>query len=156
METVIVIFDSQTGFTAKIADVVAEGARSVGAKVEVFQIGSPFSITKLAKADVIILGSPVIYGDITRDMKLFLETIKDQITMHHLDFQGKKGGAFGSYAFSGSWVIQELSEEMETLGIRIVVPSLSVVDGLKRRQPIRLNDKIREDCQNFGQTIAQK
>jgi flavorubredoxin len=153
METVIVVFDSQSGYTAKIADVVADGARSVGANVEVLQIGSPFSITKLAKADAIILGSPVIY---TRNMKLFLITIENHIAKHHLDLEGKKGGAFGSYAFSGSWVIQELSEEMKTLGIRIVVPSLAIVDGLKRRQPIRLDDKIRENCQEFGRTIAQK
>jgi multimeric flavodoxin WrbA len=156
MVTIIVIVDSQTGFTAKMGEEVAEGSRSVGANVDVLNIGTPFSIKKLEETDAIILGSPVIYGDITRDMKTFLETIKGHIASHHLDLRGKNGAAFGSYAFSGGWVIQELSEEMKTFGIRIVIPSLAVVDGLKRRQPIRLDDKVRKKCQQFGRTVAQK
>jgi multimeric flavodoxin WrbA len=154
MVTVIVIFDSQTGFTAAMADGVVRGARSVGANVDVLKIGSPFSVQKLAEADAIILGSPVIYGDITRNLKMFIETIKDHIASHHLDLRGKKGAAFGSYAFSGNWVIQELSEELETLGIRIAVPPLVVVDGLERPQPIHLDDKSQKNAQEFGRTIA--
>ncbi|UCH37794.1 MAG: FprA family A-type flavoprotein [Candidatus Bathyarchaeota archaeon] len=154
MVTVIVIYESQTGFTAAMADGVVQGARSVGANVDLLKIGSPFGVKKLAEADAIILGSPVIYGDITPDLKIFIETIKDHIAVNHLDLQGKKGAAFGSYAFSGGWVIQELSEELETLGIRIVVPPLVVVDGLERQRPIRLDDKIQKNVQEFGRSVA--
>jgi flavodoxin len=116
---IIVIYDSQTGFTEKMAEVVAEGAGSVdGADVELIKIGTPFSISKLNSADAVILGSPVIYGSVTPMMKTFLESMKEQKELDKLNLSDKAGAAFGSFAFSGGWVIRGLSEEMEALGMK--------------------------------------
>ncbi|UCH01361.1 MAG: FprA family A-type flavoprotein [Candidatus Bathyarchaeota archaeon] len=156
MFKVVVVFDSYSGFTEKMADVVVEGARSVkNVEVDLLKWGTPFSIAMLNEADAIILGSPVIYGGISTEMKSFLNIIQELVVSRRLSLTGKIGSAFGSYTFSGDWVIRELSEKMEALGIRIVAPAVSVVDGMGRQQPIRLHETTRQKCFEFGRTIAE-
>lgn len=157
MFMVIVIYDSQTGFTEKMAEAVVEGARNVkDVEIELHKLGSPFSIIKLDAADAIILGSPVVYGSVTQRMKAFLESVKEYTASDKLELTGKIGGAFGSFAFSGSWVIRELSDDMEDLGMKIVAPAVSVVDGIGRRQPIRLKEKTFQSCLKLGRIVAEK
>ena len=58
---VLVVYDSLTGNTEKIAKAVAEGAASVdGVDVDVKKIGEPFPVTDLANADGVVFGSPCI------------------------------------------------------------------------------------------------
>ena len=75
---VLVIYDSKSGNTEKMAHAIAEGAASEGAEVIVKKIGEPFPLTKLVETDVVVLGSPVIYADlfindITQVLNLFLK-----------------------------------------------------------------------------------
>ena len=157
MFKVAVVYDSQTGFTEKMAEAVAEGAGNVKSmKVELLRIGTPFSISQLNAVEAIILGSPVVYGSVTLEMKSFLVLLKEHQVSARLKLAGKLGGAFGSYAFSGSWVIRELGDDMEALGIKIVAPVFSAVDGMGRRQPIRLNGKTFKGCLELGKVVAEK
>lgn len=152
MHKVVVIYDSQTGFTEKMAEAVAKGARGVeGVEVELLKLGTPFSTSRLTSVDAIAFGSPVVYGSVTKGMRLFLQSIKEQ---PRLDLSGKIGGAFGSYAFSGGWVINEFSEDMVTMGLRIVAPPVAAVDGIGRRQPLRLDKETFQRCTNLGRTLA--
>jgi len=154
---VLVIYDTQTGFTEKMAEFIAEGAKRVSdVEVELLKIGTPFSVSKLNSASAIILGSPVVYGNVTPMMKTFIRTLKSHKTFHKLNFSDKVGAAFGSFAFSGGWVLIELSEEMEALGIRIVTPPVSVVDGVARQQPLRLEKQTIQSCLALGRTVAEK
>ena len=156
MSKVVEIYDSQTGFTEKMAEAVAKGARKVKrVESELLKIGTPFSILHLNDVDAVILGSPVVYGSVTPDMKAFLASMKENQASGRLRLAGKLGGAFGSYAFSGSWVIRELGEEIESLGIKIVADETSVVDGIGRKQPIQLEEKTRKICFELGKTVAE-
>ena len=68
MAKVLVIYHSRTGNRAKMAEAVAEGAKSAGAEVSVRRIGN-VSLDELKNADGIIIGSPTYYGQMAAEIK---------------------------------------------------------------------------------------
>jgi len=92
MAEILVIFDSRTGNTEKMADAVADGARQVeGASVAVVNVDKA-KLDDLLAADAIILGSPTYYGNMSGRMKEFI----DKSNAFHGKLTGKVGGAFTS------------------------------------------------------------
>jgi multimeric flavodoxin WrbA len=137
-----------------MAKAVIEGAESVqGIETELLKIGTPFSISKLNTTDAVIFGSPIIYNNVTPEMDDFLESLREKIRLESIDLSGKKGGAFGSYAFSGGWVIRKLVREMEELGVAIVTPPITSIDGM--RKPVKIDKKTFEKCFNLGKIISK-
>jgi len=92
MAKILVVYDSKTGHTEKMAFAVAEGAKKVkGVEVQVKRV-SETSIKDLAEADGIILGSPTYYGLISARLK----TLIDRSVKVHGKLEGKVGAAFTS------------------------------------------------------------
>lgn len=92
MAKVLVIYDSRTGNTEKMADSVAEGVRQVeGASVVLMNVEKA-KHEDLLGADAIILGSPTYYGNMSGKMKEFIDTTFNI----HGKLKGKVGGAFTS------------------------------------------------------------
>ncbi len=92
MAKVMVIYDSRTGNTEKMADAVADGARQVeGATIVVMNVDKAKPEDLLA-ADAIILGSPTYYGNMSGKMKELI----DKSNAFHGKLTGKVGGAFTS------------------------------------------------------------
>ncbi len=92
MAKVLIVYDSRTGNTEKMALAVAEGAKKVsGAKVVVKTVDDAKN-ADLLEADAILLGSPTYYGDMTGKMKEFI----DKSVKIHGKLEGKVGGAFTS------------------------------------------------------------
>lgn len=92
MAYILVVYDSRTGHTEKMAFAVAKGAKQVkGVEVQVKRL-SETSIKDLAEADGIILGSPTYYGL----MSARLKTLIDKSVKVHGKLEGKVGAAFTS------------------------------------------------------------
>ncbi len=92
MATMLIIYDSRTGNTEKMALAVAEGAKKVkGTKVVVKAVDKA-KLSDLTDADAIILGSPTYYGNMSGKMKSFI----DKTFAVHGKLEGKVGGAFTS------------------------------------------------------------
>lgn len=92
MVKVLIVYDSRTGNTEKMAANVAEGGRNVeGAEVSLVSIESA-KLDDLVAADAIILGSPTYYGNMSGKMK---ELIDKSYSVHG-KLKGKVGGAFTS------------------------------------------------------------
>ena len=92
MVKVLIVYDSRTGNTEKMAGEVAEGARTVeGVDVSVAGIERT-RLEDLLQADAIILGSPTYYGNMSGKMK---ELIDKSFNVHG-KLEGKVGGAFTS------------------------------------------------------------
>ncbi|MCE9551820.1 MAG: NAD(P)H:quinone oxidoreductase [Planctomycetes bacterium] len=112
-----IIFHSMYGHIFRLAEAVAEGAREVGATVEVYQVAEtlpaevlgkmgaveakkafaqvPIADPKrLAEADAIILGTPTRYGSATAQMRAFLDATGGLWASGALI--GKVGSAFTS------------------------------------------------------------
>jgi len=89
---VLVVYDSKTGHTEKMAYAVAEGAKRVrGVNVEVKKVDQT-RIKDLLDADGIIIGSPTYYGQMSAKIKALI----DKSVKIHGKLEGKVGAAFTS------------------------------------------------------------
>ena len=92
MTSVLVIYDSRTGNTERMAHAVADGAMTVkGTKVVVAKVDK-VKMRDLIASDAIIMGSPTYYGNMTGKLKSFV----DRTNGIHGKLIGKVGGAFTS------------------------------------------------------------
>jgi len=89
---VLVVYDSGTGNTEKMAFAVAEGAKTIeGAKVTVKRVDET-KLEDFLKADAIIVGSPTYYGQMSSKVKALF----DKSVEIHGQLEGKVGAAFTS------------------------------------------------------------
>jgi flavorubredoxin len=95
MPRILVLYYSRTGNTEKMANAIAEGARTVG-NVEV-EISYHVDAEDLSGFDALLVGAPTYNHEIPIDMeKLFEDAAAKGISL-----KGKVGGAFGSFGWSG-------------------------------------------------------
>ncbi|MBM3291904.1 flavodoxin family protein, partial [Candidatus Bathyarchaeota archaeon] len=88
---VLIVYDSSSGNTEKMASLVAEGVSSEGVDVVIKKVDNA-SVDELLSYHGIILGSPVYYGLPSSKIKKFL----DDSAKFHGKLEGKIGGAFVS------------------------------------------------------------
>ncbi len=126
----MVVYDSLTGNTEKMAHSVAEGAGSVsGIEVEVKKIGEPFALSILEKADGVIFGSPCNYANTTPGMRSFLDNLKGYIMAGRMDVKGKSATIFGSYGWDGALIMEEMFKNaVQDLGFKVKDEVLMEID----------------------------
>ena len=91
MAAILVVYHSETGHTARMAQVVAEAAREAGGTVVLKSVHDT-SAEELTRYDGIIVGSPTYYGLMSAPVKKLFD---DSVQFHHR-LAGKVGGAFTS------------------------------------------------------------
>ena len=92
MAKILVVYDSKTGNTKKMAIAVAEGARQIkNVEVTVRKVDKT-SLEDLCSSDGIIMGSPTYYGQMSGRLKTFI----DESVKIHGKLEGKVGAAFTS------------------------------------------------------------
>lgn len=141
LSEILVLFYSQSGNTEKMANAVAEGAKSIaGSNVE---INFHVEADELATFDAIILGAPTYHHDMPIDMKKLFETSSTK----GINLKGKVGATFGSFGWSGE-VPKLLLEIMKNkFEMKVIYPPLLVK---------YVPDKIALDkCKSLGRTIAE-
>ena len=150
---IFVVYDSRTGNTEKMARAIAEGAASVeGVEAEVRKIGEPFSLAKLAEADLAVFGSPVRYANVTDEMRGFLQNLKGFVEAGRMKMKGRRAAVFGSYGYDGAWIMEELLKGMlKSLGYDVHDEVCVETDSNIRHYP----DSSLERCRTFGKTLAE-
>lgn len=93
MQKIIVIYHSRGGTTKRMAELVAEGARSRGVETDVREAGS-LQVDELLDYAGVIIGSPVYYGTMASEIKKLV----DESVKLHGKLDGKVGAAFSSSA----------------------------------------------------------
>lgn len=88
---VLVVYHSRTGNTEKMAQAVADGARSAGAEVTVKKAVDATS-ADLKAVDGIIIGSPTYYGQMAAEVKQLFDRSSDV----RGQLENKVGAAFTS------------------------------------------------------------
>lgn len=142
MPKLLIVYDSQTSNTEKMAEAVAEGAKSVaGVEVNLKFYARP---EELAEASAIILGSPTYYHDMTLPIKQVLEAASKA----NVQLKGKIGAAFGSYGWSGEAPLQILEILKNRFEMQTVEPALTVLYAPKEAHL--------EECRKLGKTVAEK
>ncbi len=92
MTKILIVYDSRSGNTEKMAYAVAEGAKQAGkAEVTVKKVDEA-TVKDLQEADGIIMGSPTYYGQMSAKLKALI----DESVKIHGKLQGKIGAAFTS------------------------------------------------------------
>jgi NAD(P)H dehydrogenase (quinone) len=156
MAKIVIVYDSKSGNTEKMAKAVEEGAKTVkGVETELYKAGTRFPISVLDKSDAIILGSPSIYGLPTTEMRGFLDAVVELKRSKKLQLEGKIGGVFGSYGYDGGYIVDRLADVLKTLGIKLVPPMVSAVDRMGL-MGTRIDEESLQKCRELGKAIAEK
>ncbi len=141
MQKILVIYYSRTGNTEKMANAVAEGAKSANnAEVDLeFNV----EVEDLGKFDAIVVGAPTYHHEMPMGIKRLLEEAAEKGLM----LKGKTGAAFGSYGWSGEapkLVLEVLKNKFE---MRVV------------EQPLLLKDAPDSNelaaCRDFGKRVSE-
>jgi len=142
MAKLLILYDSQTSNTEKMAEAVAEGARSVlGVEVVLKYYARP---EELAEAAAIIIGSPTYYHEMTLPIKQVLQ----EAARANVQLKDKIGAAFGSYGWSGEAPEQTLEILKNRFGMKTVERPIAVL--------YKPNQAQLEECRKLGKTVAEK
>ena len=96
MATVLIIYYSRSGNTAKMAEYVREGVEAEGCAAVVKPVAE-VELSHLLEPQAIIIGSPTYYGGMAAEIKQLI----DRSVKYHGKLVGKVGAAFSSAANIG-------------------------------------------------------
>ena len=138
---ILVLYYSRTGNTEKMADAVAEGARSAG-NVEV-DLEYHVDAEELGRFDAVLVGSPTYHHEMPIDVK----TLFEEAAVKGVSLKGRIGATFGSYGWSGEapklvLEIMKYKFEMQT-----AEPPL-----LARYAP---DQNVLNACRSLGKRVAE-
>jgi flavodoxin I len=141
MAQLLIVYESHTGNTRKMAQAVGEGARQVSG-LEVFVRSlNEVKAEELAAAEAIIVGAPTRNTKIPPAMEQFLGRLKEA------PVKGKLGASFGSYGWSGE-APALIRSSLVSQGL--VVPWTGV---RAKRAP---DKQALEDCRKLGESVARR
>ena len=145
MKKVLIAYYSRTGFTAKMAESIAEGVRFSGLEAEVKKISEIKTEKDLQGYDGYILGCPTYHRDMTENMKTFL------FLAQKANLGGKPGGAFGSHTHTGeaSKFIFDTMEFVFKMDMVNLGP-FALKEGI-----VGLDEGIHA-CQAYGKAVGKK
>lgn len=151
MPKVLVVYDSRTGNTERMASAVADGAMQVkGTEVVVLKVDKA-KMKDLIDSDAIILGSPTYYGNMSGKMKSFI----DRTNSIHGRLKGKVGGAFTSSGDTACGAETTLLSMLEAMLINGMI--IQGRHDNKHYGPTAVeapNKKEIESCKELGKRVA--
>ncbi len=142
MARALVVYATRTGETQTIADLIAEGIRFSGHEAEVVSVKEIQDETALVGYDAYVFGSSTYHGEMLQGMKTFL------FIAEKAELEGKIGGAFGSFGWSGEAndrIFETMKHilNMDMVGDTLRLKSSSLGGGLQM-------------AQDYGREIAKK
>jgi len=147
---ILIVYDSRSGNTEKMAHAVAEGVSEEGVDVEVKKVDEA-SIDELPGVDGLILGSPVYYGLPTAKLKKFI----DDSVKYHGKLDGKVGGAFASSGGTHTGAETTVIALNEALFIHgMVIQGTSGSNHYGAASVGGPDDKDIENCRKLGSRVA--
>lgn len=147
---VLIVYDSRSGNTEKMAHAVSEGVSEEGLDVEVKRVDEA-SVDELPGVDGLILGSPVYYGLPTAKIKEFI----DDSVKYHGKLDGKVGGAFASSGGTHTGAETTVIALNEALFIHgMVIQGTSGSNHYGAASVGAPDDKDVENCRKLGSRVA--
>ena len=142
MAKALIVYATRTGETQQIADLIAEGIRFSGHAAEVIESKAVKSEADLEGYDAYAFGSSTYHGEMLQAMKNFL------FIAEKANLEGKAGGAFGSFGWSGEAndrIFDTMKHilKMDMVGDTLRLKSSSLEGGLQM-------------AQDYGREIAKK
>jgi NAD(P)H dehydrogenase (quinone) len=148
---VLIVYDSKTGNTEKMAFAVAKGVKKADSVDVVVKKVDETTNEDLLKADGIIVGSPTYYGQMSGKVKAMF----DKSVRIHGKLQGKIGAAFtssGGVASGAETTILSVLEAMLIHGMVIQGHAHAQHYGAAAVGEPREQEK--ERCRELGKVVA--
>jgi len=145
MKKVLIAYVSRTGNTEKMANYIAEGVRFSGHEAILQKTSAIKNDKELTGYDAYVFGCPTYHRDITNGMKQFL------FLASNLKYEGKIGGAFGSYTHSGesAAIIFDTMKYVLKMGMTDLGP-------LDLKEAKLETDEGLKACQAYGKALGEK
>jgi NAD(P)H dehydrogenase (quinone) len=151
MVKVLVLYDSWTRNTEKMAVAVAEGVKQVNGINVVLKKAGDVSLDDLQKADGIIVGSPTFYGLMSGKLKALFDKSADI----HGKLEGKVGGAFTSSGGNASGAETTLLSILHAMLIHGMIVQGRYDHLHYGAVAVGAPDsKAIENCKHLGKTVA--
>lgn len=151
MVKVLVLYDSWSGNTEKMALAVVDGVKQVEGVEAVSKKVDDASVDDLERADGIIIGSPTFYGLMSGKVKLLI----DKSVKIHGKLAGKVGGAFTSSGGAASGAETTLLSILEAMLIHgMVVQGRHDHEHYGAAALGAPDKKAVESCRELGRRVA--
>jgi len=147
---VLIVYDSRTGNTEKMAYAVEEGVRRAKAEVTLKKVDE-VSVDELLSVQGLILGSPVYYGLPSSKIKNFI----DESVKYHGRLEGVIGGSFcsaGGTHTGSETTIMALNEALLVHGM--VIQGSSAGNHYGATSVGSPNEGALEACRKLGERVA--
>ena len=145
----LVVYDSKTGRTEKMAMAISQGMKRAGLDVEAKRVKN-VSLSDLIDADAIVLGSPTYFATMSGNMKEFIDKSIDIYPDKLMDKVGAvftSSGGLGEEMTLSSLILAMLSHRMIIVGHQTDASFGAISIG----EP---DKKCIAECQIFGERIA--
>ena len=150
MKRLLIVWHTQFGGTAQLADAVLEGARSIDDVASVAQRAHATGVDDVLAADAYLWGCSENFGGIAGMLKDFLERIYYPCE-GQLD--GRAWSAFVCAGNDGRGAMQALDRIATGLALRKVHPGLVHLSGEVARAQ-RVPEPMLAQCRDLGATMA--
>ena len=142
MAKALIIYATRSGETQQIGELIAEGIRFAGHEAEVVDVKGIKKETDLEGYEAYVFGSATYHGEMLQAMKTFL------FLAENANLEGKVGGAFGSFGWSGEAndrIFNTMKHvlKMDMVGDTLRLKSSSLGGGIQM-------------AQDYGREIAKK
>jgi len=151
MAKILIVYDSRTGNTEKMAMAVAEGAKKIKNVEVVVKKAEETKAEDLVDADGIIMGSPTYYGGMSGRLK----TLIDESVKVHGKLDGKVGGAFtssGGIASGAETTLLSIVQAMLVHGM--IIQGRSDEKHYGAAAVGQAKDKDIKSCKDLGKRVA--
>jgi NAD(P)H dehydrogenase (quinone) len=152
MVKILIIYDSKTGNTERMAYAVAEGAKQVeGVEVTVKRVNE-VKLEDLLNAHGIIIGSPTYYGQMSAKIKDLI----DRTVEIHGKLEGKVGAAFTSSGGIGTGAETTLLSIIQAMLIHgMIIQGRSDDKHYGATVVGTPNEEELEECRELGKRTAE-
>ncbi len=153
MVTILIVYDSETGNTEKMARAVADGVKEVKGATAVLKRAVDTTNEDLLHAEAIIAGSPVYYGL----MSAALKHVFDTSVKIHGKLDGKVGGAFassGGVATGAETTILSILEAMLVHGMIVQGNAQGALQHYGAAAKGAPDEKGKQSCKQLGTRLA--
>ncbi len=151
MANVLVVYDSKSGNTEKMAYAVARGAQKTSEIETIIKKTEDTENSDLLAADGIIMGSPTYFGQMSAKLKAVI----DESVKLHKQLNGKVGGAFTSSGGTASGAETTLLSIVEAMLIHGMI-----VEGRADDKHYGVavtgtpNEEDLAECEKLGERVA--
>jgi len=142
MAKALIVYSSRSGETRNIAELIAEGLRFSAVDVTLRDVAEIKRETELVDFDIYAFGSSTYHGTMMDRMKTFL------FLAERAELNGKIGGAFGSYGWSGE-AAERIFDTMKNIF------SMDMVSGPLMLKTSSVDGGIKV-AQAYGKELAAK